>query len=62
MYASISAKRAGLARDTVQLVVVRGAVLAVVAVVITLLANQNRNTNPFKVIQGIPVPPSSRSP
>ena len=39
-----------------QLVVVRGAVLAVVAVVITVLANQNRNTNPFKVIQGIPVP------
>ena len=56
VYASISAKRAGLARDSMQLVVVRGAVIAVVAVVITLLANQNRNTNPFKVIQGIPVP------
>jgi D-xylose transport system permease protein len=53
---SITAKRAGLARDGVSLVLVRGAVIAVVAVVITLLASQNRNTNPFKVIEGIPVP------
>ena len=53
---SISAKRAGLARDGLALVLVRGGVLAVVAIVLTVLANQNRNTNPFKVIQGIPVP------
>jgi D-xylose transport system permease protein len=53
---SIRAQRAGLAHDSISLVVVRGAVIAVVAVVLTLLANRNRNTNPYKVIQGIPVP------
>jgi D-xylose transport system permease protein len=56
VYASLSAQRAHLARDSINLVVVRGSVIAVVAVVITLLANRNRNTNPFKIIQGIPVP------
>ena len=56
LYSSLSAARAGLARDSISLVVLRGGVLAVVAVVITILANQNRNTNPFKVIQGLPVP------
>ncbi len=34
----------------------RGGVLAAVAVVITVLANRNRNTNPYKIIEGIPVP------
>ena len=53
---SITAKRAGLARDGLTLVLARGGVLAVVAIVLTVLANENRNTNPFKVIQGIPVP------
>ena len=53
---SVRAKRAGLARDSIRLVVLRGGILAVVAVVITVLANQNRNTNPYKVIDGIPVP------
>jgi D-xylose transport system permease protein len=53
---SITAKRAGLARDSLSLVLLRAGVLTVVALVITVLANQNRNTNPFKVIQGIPVP------
>ncbi|MDQ6641323.1 MAG: ABC transporter permease [Actinomycetota bacterium] len=53
---SVSASRAGLAHDSLSLVLLRGGIIAVVAVVITLFANQNRNTNPFKVIQGIPVP------
>jgi D-xylose transport system permease protein len=53
---SISAQRAGLARDSLTLVLARAGVLAAVAVVITALASQNRNTNEFKVIQGIPVP------
>ena len=51
---SLRAQRRGLSADTLQLVLARGGLLAVVAVVITALANQNRNTNPFKVIQGLP--------
>ena len=51
---SVTAKRSGLARDSLSLVLVRGGVLAAVAIVLTALANQNRNTNPFKVISGIP--------
>jgi D-xylose transport system permease protein len=51
---SVTAKRAGLARDSLSLVLLRGGVLAVVAIVLTALANQNRNTNPYKVIAGIP--------
>ena len=51
---SVTAKRAGLARDSLSLVLVRGGVLAAVAIVLTALANQNRNTNPYKVIAGIP--------
>jgi D-xylose transport system permease protein len=53
---SINARRRGLARDSVSLVVLRGGILAVVALLITYMASSNRNTNPFKVIQGIPVP------
>jgi D-xylose transport system permease protein len=53
---SVRAKKDGLAHETMSLVLVRGGVLAAVAVVLTALAAQNRNTNPFKVIQGIPVP------
>lgn len=53
---SLRAKHASLARDGVALVLLRGGVLAVVAVVITALASTNRNTNTFKVIQGIPIP------
>ena len=56
VFESVRAKRASLARDSLQLVILRGAVMAVVAVVITLLASTNRNTNPYKVISGIPVP------
>jgi D-xylose transport system permease protein len=51
---SMTAKRAGLARDSLSLVLVRGGVLVAVAIVLTALANQNRNTNPYKVISGIP--------
>jgi D-xylose transport system permease protein len=53
---SLSAKRNGLARDSIALVLVRAGVIAIVAVVITALASTNRNTNKFKVIDGIPVP------
>jgi D-xylose transport system permease protein len=53
---SLAAKRNGLARDSIALVLVRAGTIAVVAVVITVLASSNRNTNEFKVIQGIPVP------
>ncbi|HEX4189357.1 MAG TPA: ABC transporter permease [Marmoricola sp.] len=53
---SVTAKRAGLARDGLALVLVRGGVLAAVAVVITILASGNRNTNQFRIIEGIPVP------
>jgi D-xylose transport system permease protein len=53
---SVTAKRAGLARDSLSLVLLRGAVLAAVTIVLTVLANQNRNTNPYKVIAGIPWP------
>jgi D-xylose transport system permease protein len=51
---SVTAKRAGLARDSLNLVLLRGAVISVVAIVLTALANQNRNNNPYKVIAGIP--------
>jgi len=53
---SLQARRHGLARDSIQLVVLRATILAAVAIVITALASQNRNTNEFKVIDGIPVP------
>ncbi|MDQ1695002.1 MAG: D-xylose transport system permease protein [Frankiaceae bacterium] len=51
---ALRAQAAGLAADTMQLVVARGAAIAVVAVVITYFANQNRNTNTFRTIQGLP--------
>ncbi len=51
---SLRAQKAGLAADTVQLVLVRGGLIAVVALVITYFAVQNRNTNDFLKIQGIP--------
>jgi D-xylose transport system permease protein len=51
---SLRAQRKGLAADTLQLVLARGAVIAVLAVIVTALANQNRNTNPYKVINGLP--------
>lgn len=51
---SIRAQRAGLAADAMSLVLVRAGVIAVVALVITGLANQNRNPNPNFKIQGLP--------
>jgi D-xylose transport system permease protein len=51
---SIRAQHQGLAADTLQLVFVRAGVLAVIALLVGLFASQNRNTNPFKVIEGIP--------
>jgi D-xylose transport system permease protein len=51
---ALRAQAAGLAADTMQLVVARAAVLAAIAVVITYFANQNRNTNTFRTIQGLP--------
>lgn len=51
---SLSAQRAGLAADTVSLVLLRGGVIAAVGIVLTFWANQNRNTNPYLKIQGIP--------
>jgi D-xylose transport system permease protein len=54
LWKSLSAQRAGLAADTLGLVLVRGGVIAAVGIVLTILANQNRNTNPYKIIAGIP--------
>lgn len=51
---SIRAKAAGLASDTMQLVLARTLVLSVVGIVVALFASQNRNTNDFKIIEGIP--------
>ena len=51
---SLRAHAAGLTADTMQLVVVRAAVVAVAGVLVTYFANQNRNTNAFKRIEGIP--------
>jgi D-xylose transport system permease protein len=51
---SLRAQARGLAADTMDLVLLRGGLIAVAGIVITLLANQNRNNNPFKVIEGLP--------
>jgi len=51
---SITAQRAGLAADTLQLVLVRGGVVAVIGVVLTVLANRNRSSNQYGRIEGIP--------
>jgi D-xylose transport system permease protein len=56
VWRSISAQRAGLARDSLSLVLLRGGVIAIVALLLTAFANQNRNNNPYKIIQGIPWP------
>jgi D-xylose transport system permease protein len=51
---SLRAQARGLAADTLSLVLTRGLVVVAIGVVITVLANQNRNTNPFLVINGLP--------
>ncbi|MGN6780863.1 MAG: sugar ABC transporter permease [Marmoricola sp.] len=53
---SIVAKRANLSHESLGLVLARGGILAVVAVVLTAFAVRNRNTNAYRVIEGIPVP------
>ncbi|MGI9157786.1 MAG: ABC transporter permease subunit [Marmoricola sp.] len=51
---SVRAQRAGLAADKLSLVLLRGGVIAVLGIVLTYLANLNRNTNDYLVINGIP--------
>jgi D-xylose transport system permease protein len=51
---SLRAQARGLAADTLQLVLVRGLAIMAVGAALTILANQNRNTNPFLVINGLP--------
>ena len=51
---SLRAQARGLTGDSVQLAVVRGLVLLAFAVAITAFASKNRNTNPYKVIDGLP--------
>jgi D-xylose transport system permease protein len=54
LWKSISAQRQNLAHDALSLVLLRGGVIAAVGIVVTYLATQNRNTNPYLVISGIP--------
>ncbi len=54
LWKSVSASRAGLAHDSLALVLTRGGIIAAVGIVITVLANQNRNNNPYLVISGLP--------
>ena len=58
VFRSIRLRAAGLAHEALDLVLTRGAVLAVVGIAITIWAVQNRNPNKlsYKVIEGIPVP------
>jgi D-xylose transport system permease protein len=51
---SVRARAKGLSHDSLQLVLVRDGIIVVIGVVITALFSQNRNTNPFKVIDGLP--------
>ena len=51
---SLRAQAKQLAADTLALVLLRGGVIAVVACVITALANENRNPNPNFRIEGLP--------
>ena len=54
VFKSVRANARGLSSDTLQLVVTRGLIIAVVGLVITFFANQNRNTNKFLQIKGLP--------
>jgi D-xylose transport system permease protein len=54
LFRSVRASAAGLAHEALDLVLVRGAVLAVVALLITYLACRDRGS--FTTIQGIPIP------
>ena len=54
MLKSIRAQSKGLAADRIELVALRAGTIAVVGLVITYFANQNRNTNDYKKIEGLP--------
>jgi D-xylose transport system permease protein len=51
---SITAQRRGLSSDSLSLVLLRCGIIAAIGIVVTALANQNRNTNAFLKIQGLP--------
>jgi D-xylose transport system permease protein len=51
---SLRAQAKGLAADRIELVLLRAGIIAAAALVLTYFANQNRNTNNFKKIEGIP--------
>jgi D-xylose transport system permease protein len=51
---SITAQRRGLSADSISLVLLRGGIIAAIGIVITILANRNRNTNPYLTIEGLP--------
>jgi D-xylose transport system permease protein len=53
---SVRARRASLAHDKMELVLLRGGSLAVVAIVITVLATQNRGFSSLLPKKGLPVP------
>jgi D-xylose transport system permease protein len=51
---SLRAQAKGLAADKMSLVVLRAGAISIVGLVVCYFANQNRNTNDFKKIEGIP--------
>ncbi|HZP14459.1 MAG TPA: ABC transporter permease [Nocardioides sp.] len=53
-YRAITARKAGLAHDGMDLVLFRGGVLAVVGIALTIFANRNRGPNQYVKIEGIP--------
>jgi D-xylose transport system permease protein len=58
VFRSVRLRAAGLAHETLDLVLARAGVLIVIGVLVTLWAVHNRNPNKlsYKVIEGIPVP------
>ncbi len=51
---SLRAQAKGLAADSIALVLVRAGVLAAIGIVITILANRNRNILPYGKLEGLP--------
>jgi D-xylose transport system permease protein len=51
---SIRAQRAGLSHDALPLVLARGGAIALIGIVVTYLACQNRSTNIYSVDKGLP--------
>jgi len=56
IFTSLNAKRRDLARDSMSLVLLRGGALAVIGVVVTVLATQNRGVIAAAPRRGIPTP------